>query len=422
MMMTEAMIADSPPLPPFLDDEHKFHVVPVDSKLERSIKFGWHFDDEFPIDGRTTYHSIWVGKNRNRQESDPFARCTAIVLESEIHNELFLAYYQVKFDQTPNPKKSPVGLNKLKMHIFNRDLGQLKIYLDEFSTAMTEDDTDDRVPSLYERWWNKLSGEYRHKLWSSCPDRFMVILVNADSNDLYFWRTKTIHAVTKWSDDLVQTKVYIGVKPQIEDKSVSTSAGSFKAGARKWEQKHAPETVTEERIQAHLQVCGDTPSISVSSRRQWLFQHYGIICFPNITNSTPTQHFHLAILDYARRLVGLPEHINLNDPHQAAILTSSCVREEFKIPADHVRRNGSNTRSTHFSKSCGISGYGFHSNAVNALARLCLPYINWVNNYACQLRAIDFAIQAPVIESKVKKTKATDDSIASEQSSKRRKT
>jgi len=383
----------------YLDAEHKFMVVDANPSLERDIKFGWHFDDEFPVDGRTTYHTVWVGKNAPIK-----ARCTLIVLESDVHSPLFLAYHQAKFGTQPNANKSPVDLNKIKLWEFNQDLVKLKVLSNDQDTdedmATNSADDKDNTP-LEHKWRNLLPASYVANLWNSCPDRFTVVKVLAENDDLYFWRTKMIHAVTKWHGQLVQTKVYIGVKAKQVDAQVSTSAGNYKAGARKWEAKHAPEQVSEAQIQGYLTQARSAQPF-MTARQLLVLQQHGLVCFSGVTSTVKKQLFHRAILDYTRRLVGLPDQINLNDFRQAPLLTSATVREDLKVPNDKVRRNGDNTRSTHFSKSCGISGYGFHSNAVQAISRLCMPYIDLVNGYPCQVRAIDFAIQAPVVEKKPK--------------------
>lgn len=353
----------------YLDEQKRFHLVEPNEKLAGSIAFGWHFDQETED---AEYHIIHVGKN----DEDINARCTLIVPESHLHHELLGAYYQVYHGERPNFHKSPVGFQRLRIVDLNRRLRKLR-------------------QGGASAWREKLPQG------TEIPTKdFQVIQVECHNDDLLCFRTGMLHAVTgrDEANQLIQTKVYMGTRRRQEDKSLQVSAGVYKNGARKWEQ----EQHVERKIQDPIQLQGQP--MLITTNMQEVLKRHGMIVFPSITGGGKAVFD--GLLNYTHQLLNLPAEVDLSLPEHASLLSSSEQRDylsDLGVTNAHVRRNANNTRSTHFGRAVGISGYGGLSQTVSQLCQIMLPFAEYLYGYPLEVRAQDYALQLPCMQGVPKK-------------------
>lgn len=371
----------------FLDPERKFRVLPESLDLNKCISLGWHFDQEV-LEGSTStststsYQAEFVGKNMQVSGHN-----TLVVLDSDKHLPLIRAYYLAKYKMKTSPDKPLVSLTKFKLKTFNNDLSLLRQRLSQQAAF--------DLSNWLDLWWRHVPVDYIRRRWESCPPSFLVVQVEASNHDLYFWRTGMLRASAQWHLTLVQSKVHMSVTPVAAFEQ--ESKGIKKSPTRKWEEKHVPsDQIDAGELVSRVQL---RPPIMTALQFQNL-QQFGLLCFSNVGVMQDPSHpdFHHLILDYTHKLLGLPENIDLNNYEQAPVLNSPFAQKKLGVQDEQVQRKAGKPRSTHFPKICSSSGYGHCSQAVEAVTRVCMPYMSAVHGFPCKKRVSEYSLQVPRAE------------------------
>lgn len=346
-----------------------FISLPDDFKLI-SPTLGWHHDRSPSDDkgGKHTFHMIWNGRHDPNQTSH--FRMTVFIPGSADWFTLFQSFSFARYGiKIPRVSDKFIRWPKFDLAEFNKHLKDLLA---------------DNVTPITNKWRQHLVG---YDL-SNCPRSFHILGCLAKSNDLFIFPELTIHGVTRAGHDLLQVKIY--------PKSMLPTDTYIERGFVKNNRDHERKIFPEEPVP-----CQDSFEFTLTEESQKLWDKYRVACVHNVGPRDAYDQ----VMYYAKRLCGLD--IDFDMEHNGSALAYASERERLGVDDKFAMRIAGNTRTSHFPTSTGgISCYGWHSQIVRDVSKICIDVLSELLGQTLKLQTTQFSIQFKAKPSAKRKTSA----------------